>query len=197
MIRSREPGTFFGGGIVAGLLLFLVWFAFVPSSRTAPADASSPSASGQLQAPTGANGEVLSSITGSDGIGGVSFGRADAQDAGEEESTLEGVADGDVPFTGEFGQVEPGSTVVVEDGQPQEGFLEAYAEIDGVRVPNSAPAPVAEVFLQPWYVEVARDDGQVEVLQLNAYSAEQALSIVRNYRGNPQVLRGPSSQPLD
>lgn len=193
MIRSREPGTFFGGGILAGLLLFLAWFAFLPSSRTAPADASSPSASGQLQAPIGANGEVLSSITGSDGIGGNSFGGADALDAGEKETTLEGIEDGDVPFTGAFGQAEPGATAVSEDGQPQEGFLEAYAEIDGVRVPN----PVPEVMVQPWFVEVARDGGPVEVLEVNAQSAEHALSIVRDYRGNPQVVRGPSTQPLD
>jgi len=194
MIRSREPGTFFGGGVVAGLLLFVAWFALLPSNRTASTDPAGESTSGQVQGPVGANGEILSAITGRNGVGGNSFGGADASDGIQDTTGMEGVEDGDVPFTGTFGEGEPGTAVASEGGvPPQEGFLEAYAEIDGVRVPD--PQPAAELALQPWYVEVARDGGQVEILQVNAQSAEQALQIVRDYRGNPQVVRGPSTQP--
>jgi hypothetical protein len=34
------------------------------------------------------------------------------------------------------------------------------------------------------------------MLQLNAESPEHALAILRDFRGNPRVLRGPSPEPL-
>jgi len=50
--------------------------------------------------------------------------------------------------------------------------------------------------LRPWFVEVEVAPGQVQMLQLNAESPEHALAILRDFRGNPRVLRGPSPDPL-
>ena len=50
--------------------------------------------------------------------------------------------------------------------------------------------------LQTWYVEVARGPGVSEILEIAAPSADQALVVLRDFRGNPRVLRGPSPQPF-
>ena len=50
--------------------------------------------------------------------------------------------------------------------------------------------------LQTWYVEVARGPGVSEILEIDAPGPEQALDVLRDFRGNPRVLRGPSPQPL-
>jgi hypothetical protein len=70
--------------------------------------------------------------------------------------------------------------------------------------PGAAPMPQAGEMapsapgdnLRPWYVEVEVAPGQVQMLQLNAESPEHALAILRDFRGDPRVLRGPSAEPL-
>ena len=59
-----------------------------------------------------------------------------------------------------------------------------------------APPAAPPATLMSWYVEVEVAPGQVQMLQLNAESPEHALAILREFRGNPRVLRGPSPEPL-
>jgi hypothetical protein len=51
--------------------------------------------------------------------------------------------------------------------------------------------------LQRFYLEVERGPGVNEIIRIDATSPEQALAILRDYRGDPPVVRGPSLQPLD
>lgn len=187
MIRDREPGAFFGGGVLAGILVFLVWFAFLPSHRKPASDVSTGGNLAQAQHPLGANGEILSSITGGPELGQP--GGAPFQGESAQASDGELLQDGAIP--GQFGEQFPVEASVEGGLAPNEVPLEAYAEVDGV------PAVDAVARLQTWYVEVLRDGNQAEVLQVNAESPEHALEIIRDYRGNPRVLRGPSVQPLE
>lgn len=191
LLKSREPGTFFGGGIVAGLLWFLLWFAFLPSTGKTSFGAEPDAKGKQGQTPLGADGAVLSSITGGPDSGRGSSSSPSAQMAfGEGDPGLlvpEGEAE---QFLAESGDPYPGEAAWVSDAPPApEGFHEAPAEIDG----EPLPAPV----LQAWFVEVLGDGKQAEILEVNAQSPEHALAIIRDYRGNPRVIRGPSTQPLD
>ena len=190
MIRDREPGAFFGGGVLAGILVFVLWFAFLPSHRKAATDAPAGGNPAQAQHPIGANGEILSAITGGPELGQPGFiagspSQNESTDAGQDGGLLQ---DGEMP-----GQLEefPGPPTGEGDAGPVEVPLEAHAEVDGVPV-TEAPAE-----LQTWYVEVLRDGNQAEVLQVNAESPEHALEIIRDYRGNPRILRGPTVQPLE
>jgi hypothetical protein len=60
----------------------------------------------------------------------------------------------------------------------------------------SAPNAPGDASLRTWFVEVEVAPGVVQMLQLNAESPEHALAILRDFRGNPRVLRGPSPEPL-
>lgn len=190
MIRDREPGAFFGGGLLAGILVFLVWFAFLPSHGKPAADAPAGGNLVPAQHPLGANGEILSSITGGPELGQPGYvAGAPSQDRPSELSDGALLQDGGIP--GQFGEQYSVEPSVAGGFAPDEVPLEAHAEVDGV------PVGEAAVQLQSWYVEVLRDGNQAEVLEVNAESPEHALEIVRDYRGNPRVLRGPSVQPLE
>lgn len=191
MIRDREPGAFFGGGVLAGILVFLVWFAFLPSHRTSATQAPVGGTVAPAQHPLGANGEILSAITGGPELGQPGFiagSPSQLEPAGP--ATEEGLPE-DGEFPGQPGDQFPGALTGEGDVVPEEVPLEAHAEVDGVQVSDGAAQ------LQTWYVEVLRDGNQAEVLQVNAESPEHALEIIRDYRGNPRILRGPTVQPLE
>lgn len=190
MIRDREPGAFFGGGVLAGILVFLVWFAFLPSHRTPATGVPAGGNATPAQHPLGANGEILSAITGSE-LGQPGFVAGSPSPLGPAAPATEGGVLADGQFPGQSDDQFPGALTGEGDAVPVEVPLEAHAEVDGVPV-NEAAAE-----LQTWYVEVLRDGNQAEVLQVNAESPEHALEIIRDYRGNPRILRGPTVQPLE
>jgi hypothetical protein len=88
-----------------------------------------------------------------------------------------------------------------QDGQDENPDAEADAdavappgpgEDDGAMVAPAAP----DAALHPFYIEVERGPGVNEIIRIDATSPEQALAILRDH-GDPQVVRGPSLQPLD
>ncbi len=174
--KYRDYVVLFGGGLLAGLLLFLVWFAFQPSmNKAAPA---------------------VAPVAGAE--------------AGKPASSKDGVLD---DIAGDFQPGDPGSVVDLAT-VPDEAAPAASASSvgpDGVD-PDVAPPPSDEAAIaggllgpedsaaapkmQTWFVEVARGPGVTEVLEIEAPTPEQALGVIRDFRGNPRVLRGPSTQPL-
>lgn len=171
--KHREHVLMFGGGLVAGLLMFLLWLAMQPSRKVETAtDAAATTAEtrGPARQPDGVLGDIA-------------------------------------------GGFQPGGRAVVEDSPvPDESDLPPPDEADG-NLPDAVDAPpsdeqaIAGALLSPeggegapplqtWYVEVARGPGVSEILEIAAPSPEQALVVLRDFRGNPRVLRGPSPQPF-
>lgn len=177
--KYREPTLFFGGGLLAGLFLFLLWFATRPSEEQALVSQPAATASAAPPSLSGETG-ILNGIA-----GGPEQGQAAVSDVEDAAATDDaGTADADAAPTGDAAVAE--APAAVSDEQ---------AIADGLL--PSADAEAAKPELQTWYVEVARGPGVSEVLEVNADSADQALSVVRDFRGNPKVTRGPSLQPLD
>ena len=175
--RLREPLVFVGAGVLAGLLIFLVWFGRQPSLQDAGPVL--PAAANQAAGKSaGAHEGVLGDITGEPGAeqaAQAAQGGPQAPDVTEDPPLPE---DAD----GALAEVAADDTVtdsVANDASPG---------------PDDVPPPAD---LQTYFVEVERGPGVSEVLQVSAKSAEQAMSIVRDYRGDPPVLRGPSLHPLD
>jgi hypothetical protein len=170
--KYREHGLLFGGGLLAGLLLFLIWLSLQPARKVeAPADAAATTnqARGPARQPDGVLGEIA-------------------------------------------GEFQPGGRAVVEDLPPPDEAEPAPMEGEGAGS-DAAEAPISDEDaiagallspeggegtppLQTWYVEVARGPGVSEILEISAPSPEQALVVLRDFRGNPRVLRGPSLQPF-
>ena len=92
-----------------------------------------------------------------------------------------------------------GNPIAADGAVPEGGgaSTDANATGDGAQPSDSPVPPAGAVTLVPFYVEVERSPGVSEVLRIDAVSPEQALGILRDYRGNPHVLRGPSAQPLE
>lgn len=184
----RGPGLFLGAGVLAGLIVFLVWFASLPSADEQALAVPPPAAVGGLNDPL---------TLGANSAGGVTG----APTAGQASATLAPEIDSE-SISGEVATDEFGAPLVTEpaeDPNPQglisdeqaiaNGLLDAAPAV-GVQPP---PAPV----LQTYYVEVMPEPGVIESLEVNAESAEHARSIIREFRKNPRIIRGPSTQPLD
>jgi hypothetical protein len=128
--RYREPGLLFGGGLLGGFLIFLVWLAFASSSdvdTSATEPEAAAAAAQKLQ--TGSAG-VLSGITGgsksgqarvaspaptggapataADGRAGATA-TAEAGAAGPAGNTPGSVSEGEAITSGLFGPAEPPS----------------------------------------------------------------------------------------
>lgn len=182
----RGPGLFLGTGVLVGLIVFLVWFAALPATGEHAPAVPPPAATGGLNDPL---------TLGANGVGGVTgtptAGQANATPAPEidSESIPEDVA------TDEFGA--PLVSDAAADANPQRLLSDEQAIANGLldAAPTVAvqPPPV----LQTYYVEVMPEPGVIESLEVNAESAEHARSIVREFRRNPRIIRGPSTQPLD
>ena len=191
--KYQAPGRLVAAGFAAGLLLFLGWWAFQPSlGAHAGANASAPGGQTAQQA-IGDGGGVLDGITGAPEPGRtaeISGAAVDASATGAEP----GIIDGAPPALD-----ADGNPIAADDAVPggDSAGIDANTAVDGAPTGESAAAPADAVTLVPFYVEVERGPGVSEVLRIDAVSPEQALGIVRDYRGNPRVLRGPSAQPLD
>ena len=160
----REHGLLFGGGLLAGLLLFLLWWAMQPATDAAPAASKAPVAADTAK-PLRQDEGVLDDITGELQPGA-------ARSVVELESAREAAE-------AEAFDAEPPTD--------EEAIAGALLSPEGG---EGTPA------LRTWYVEVARGPGVSEILEIDAPSPEQALEVLRDFRGNPRVLRGPSLQPF-
>jgi len=171
--KYREHGLLFGGGVVAGLLLFLVWLSLQPSREVAaPADAAATTA--ETRAPKRQPDGVLGDIAGEFQPGG----RAVVDDLPVPED----------PEAASPGEDDAGGPDAL-DAPPTDEQAIAGALLSPEGGEGTPP-------LQTWYVEVARGPGVSEILEIAAPSPEQALVVLRDFRGNPRVLRGPSPQPF-
>lgn len=198
--RYDGPGYFLGGGFVAGLLLFLAWLSMRPDQdrQSLHAREGNGGDPGALVAP---GRGVLGGITGAGAAGrpGAAISSTDSGVPGEgAEAGEEGVAD----QSADGFQADADSMAVGEDVGADARMDEGAALTDSLLGPPAnapeaaagASAPGAP--LLPYYVEVEVAPGQVQILQLNAESPEHARAILRDFRGDPRVLRGPTTEPL-
>jgi len=200
--RFDGPGMFLGGGFVAGLLVFALWLSAQPDRDKAPLHARGNGVVGADGVEARDRG-VLGDITGELRAGAASGASRDdssfysepdadavADTAGEGELAPDEtfdqsyVQDADAMAVGEDVGAAPPS-----DGALTDSLLDPPAAVAPPGAPVGAP-------LSSWYVEVEVSPGVVQMLQLNAESPEHALAILRDFRGDPRVLRGPSPQPL-
>ena len=168
--KLKEPGKFFGGGLLAGALLFLVWLAFQPDTKKiAPAE---PVANGQAsqQKLGGDRDGVLGGITG----GAELAARNSVDDVMPPDSAPPAPED-----------------EVLADEAPIPSDEQSIAQ--GMLPGDAGVAPQ----LRTYEVEVARGPGVTEILVIDAQSPQHALDIVRDYRGDPRVLSGPALKPAD
>ena len=181
--KYREPVIYFGGGLLGGLLVFVVWLALQPAADKAALATQAEAAAAAAKQPRAGDDGVLGGIT-----GGPTPGQARSIEPTPEPSAD---ADGSADPNAIAGD-QASATAANGEVSAATSASDEQALADGLL--SSAPAAPT---LQTFYVEVARGPGVTEILEINAESAERALSIIRDYRGNPKVTRGPSTRPLD
>jgi hypothetical protein len=204
--RFDSPQYLLGAGFLAGLLVFCVWLWQRPDGDRQSvrargngdiASTLQPSeAGGVLSGITGASGRGASFITSGEEAGSAFFeeeapGESDYDaEASVEEAYAAGDADAD-PDSMAIG--DPVGAPPMEEGAAlTDSLLGAPPEAAGAGDDASAPGGP----LRAYFVEIEVAPGQVEQLQLNAESPEHALAILRDFRGDPRILRGPSTEPL-
>jgi hypothetical protein len=175
--RFREPGMLFGGGLLAGLLLFAIWYAMQPSAKSAP-----PAAAAGVPADTSKPGRTGESVLGGD------LGAAPARPALDLEQAQ---ADAGLETEPDPANEADDAEAVAQDDAAAPELSDEEAIAGGLLSDDGNAAP-----LRTWYVEVMRGPGVSEMLEIEAATPEQALSVLRDFRGDPRVLRGPSKEPL-
>jgi hypothetical protein len=181
--KYREPGILLAAGFLAGMVLFLLWLAFLPGTGKDAAGVPASGSAAAAQKPLGDANGVLNDIT------GELEPRSAQIQSGAEAGIDQQASAGDPGMDAEAGDDDAAAS-----GRPpgDEGD-----QLSGGLLDEPAPAPEPAGPLQTWYVEVMREPGMTEYLQINAESAEHARSILRDYRGDPEIIRGPSIRPLD
>ena len=136
--RYREPAILFGGGLLAGLLIFLAWLAFSSFSDMDPS-ATEPEAAAAAAQKLQAGGDgVLSGITGASKSGqarvvspapagalpanaaaGRAGATADAGGAGPVENAPSPVSEGEAITSGLLGPAEPPSAEPAPEAAPE------------------------------------------------------------------------------
>ena len=213
--RFDGPQYFLAGGFLAGLLVFAVWMARLPDhgQHGVHARGNGVAGSSEMAEP---GSSVLDDITGgARGPGDASGSRGDTDVPGEVDADIDAEANAEAgaesalapdPAFDQAAIQDANAMAVGEDvgsqPRPEEGaltdsLLDAPPPASEARAEPVAP-PGANIAapLRSWFVEVEVAPGQVQMLQLNAESPEHALAILRDFRGNPRVLRGPSAEPL-
>jgi hypothetical protein len=203
-----SPQFLLGVGFVLGVLVFCAWLWSQPHRERGPVRARG---NGEIVAGTGEAGAsgVLSGITGESGRGGSLVGSNDndnsffEQEGEGEESELDADASVDDAYAAGEDDAAADSMAVGENVGAPPPMEEGAALTDGLLDQAPAGAPPAPYDagppgapLLPYFVEIEVAPGQVQQLQLNAESPEHALAILRDFRGDPRVLRGPSTTPL-
>ncbi len=172
--KHREGWILFGSGLLAGLLFFLAWWAMQPSLQS-PEQATAPATMAAGKKPDLAADGVLGDITGDSPPGR-------ARDVSGPEVSLE--------------EMDSISVSPAQDGydtraREAQAMTDEQAIAGGLLGSDEPPPP-----LQTYYVEIMSGPNVSEQLELEASSPEHALRILRDFRGNPRVVNGPSSQPL-
>ena len=208
--RYNGPGVFLGAGFLLGLLVFAIWLHGRPDDGKHALRARGNGVVG-MEAPDGGNGGVLDDITGELRAGSAGAlqrnddfftSEADEESEGEEGATEEGALANDPRFDSTYVQDADAMAVGEDVGETPtpEGALTDSLLGPPPGAPDAAPSDMAPSApgdaLRPWFVEVEVAPGQVQMLQLNAESPEHAMAILRDFRGDPRVLRGPSPEPL-
>ena len=208
--RFDSPQHLLGAGFLAGLLVFCVWLWSQPDEDRRTVRARGNGAVSTSAAEAGAGG-VLGGITAAGGRRGnfiSSSGEDDSaflgEEAADEQSELQAEASIDEAYAAGESDFDPNRMAIGEDVGAPPPMEEGAALTD--RLLDAPPSPMAPAFdpaagppgapLLPYFVEVEIAPGQVQLLQLNAESPEHALAILRDFRGDPRVLRGPSTEPL-
>jgi hypothetical protein len=202
--RYDGPAIFLGGGFLAGMLIFLLWLSAQPDDGKQALRARGNGMVGASGMEASAGGGVLDDITGDLRAGAPAgarsgdsyfYSEADAQAETGDEGELAADERFDEAYSQDADAMAVGEDVGVtpeEQGALTDSLLDPPADASPAYEPGSAPGAA----LLSWYVEVEVAPGQVQMLQLNAESPEHALAILRDFRGNPRVLRGPSPEPL-
>jgi hypothetical protein len=205
--RHDGPALFLGGGFLAGLLVFAVWLSVQPDDgkQVLRARGNGVVGANGMQTP---GGGVLDEITGDLRAGAPAesprdesyfFGEGEAETQAEAGEEVDGELQPDERFDHSYVQDADAMAVGEDVGvTPDEQGALTDSLLDPVPAPAVAagPGPGPGAALSSWYVEVEVAPGQVQMLQLNAESPEHALAILRDFRGDPHVLRGPSPEPL-
>jgi hypothetical protein len=186
--KHQARGRLVAVGFLAGFALFLLWWAFQPPVGVRPGIDAATAGTASTQPAIGGTRGVLDGITGAPGPMRGELREEAPEDEGASTSFE------DVAVPDDEAGIAPPDDAALADAMPEEG-VPPPAETGDVAMPMPA-APDAPA-LRPWYVEVEAADGVAEQLRVDATSAEQALAILRDYRGDPRVLRGPSPQPLE
>jgi len=207
--RYDGPGWFLGGGFLAGLLCFAVWAHGRHDGGRHALQARGNGVVG-MAAPDDANKGVLGDITGALHPGAAQRNDDELFGTVEPEEQADGAVAGtlapDQDFDQDYDQNPDAMAVGPEVGAPPSAEGALTDSLLGPPPPDAAPAAAApddaapsapgDDNLRTWYVEVEVAPGVAQMLQLNAESPEHALAILRDFKGNPRVLRGPSPEPL-
>lgn len=172
--KHREAWILFGSGLLAGLLFFLVWWAMQPSTKSLD-QATTPATTAAGDKPGLAGDGVLGDITGD-------LQPGPARDVAGPHVSLEEVDSISRPAAQDGDVAQAGEAPSTADEQAIAG---------GLLGSDEPPPP-----LQTYYVEVIRGPDASEILELEASSPDHALQILKDFRGNPRVVRGPTAQPL-
>ena len=206
--RYDTPMILLGAGFLAGLLVFCVWLWQRPNDGR---EAVRARGNGEITTELGADaGGVLSGITGESGRGsafitsgdeGNSFFEEEPMDETDydaEASVEEAYAAGDADSGADSMAIgDPVGAPPMEEGAALTDGLLGPAPMAAAEGGDAAPAASAPgAPIRSYYVEVEVAPGQVQMLQLNAESPEHARAILRDFRGDPRILRGPSTEPL-
>lgn len=168
--KLKEPGKFFGGGLLAGVGLFLLWLVMQPAVKET-ASVEPAAGAEQAQQVLGADQQgVLGGITGGLEPGAV-------REYEEEVMPPDAAVDGNAEAVAGEAAAPPSDEQSIAQGM-----------LSGA---EAAPQ------LRTYQVEVARGPGVTEVLVIDAKSPQHVLDIVRDYRGNPKVLGDPELLPPD
>ncbi len=172
--KHREAWILFGSGLLVGLLFFLAWWVMQPSAQS-PGQVTAPATLAAGNKPGQAADGVLGDITGD-------LQPGPARNVAGPNVSLKEIGSISVPPAREGNGAQSREAPPMTDEEAIAGGL----------LGSDAP-PTS---LQTYYVEVTRGPGASEILELDASSPEHALRILRDFRGNPRVVRGPSTQPL-
>ena len=184
--KHQARGRLVVAGFLAGFALFLMWWAFQPPVGVRTGVGAAATGESSTQPSIGGTHGVLDGITGApEPMRGEL-----REEPADEEGASTSFDDVDVP---EDDGVAPPEDAELAGVLPEEG-LPPPADAGDVVM---SPPPVQDAPLRPWYVEVEAADGVAEQLRVEATSPEQALRVLRDFRGDPRVLRGPSPQPLE
>jgi hypothetical protein len=131
----------------------------------------------------------------------VDTGSADAE---AEASVDDAYAAGDADASGTTGDnMAVGENVGAPPAEDGAALTDSLLDSPAAPAAVAGAPPVAAgagsapgAPLQAYYVEVEVAPGDVQILQLNAESPEHARAILRDFRGDPRILRGPSTEPL-